>query len=173
MVEILASNYPLSERSLAILYVERPISTGKPRDQITLDEPTNLETQFIEAMIDSWDSALDETRDDIQDLREEVRQGTKEIIRLRKKLVELEKSTVKEPKANKKRESTKVDKIYERFKATFKPKDIRKIVAIDIESEAIVGMGDSVLEAHKKAKEKTGLNRFGFRRVGYSFLHRF
>lgn len=47
-----------------------------------------------------------------------------------------------------------------------------KYVAIDAESQKVVGVGDSLAEARKDAMVKTGRKQFYFRRVGQRYLFR-
>jgi hypothetical protein len=87
-----------------------------------------------------------------------------EIRNLRKRVRELER------RVGGKREPTKVDFVYELHKEELEENYFGKIVAIDTELGEIVGRGDTILEAYKKAKEKTGKDQFDFRRVGYKYL---
>lgn len=89
-----------------------------------------------------------------------------EIKDLRRRVHELERRGVE------KREPTKADYIYEDFKEELEEKHFGKIVAIDTESEKIVSIGDTILEAYNKAKESTGKDQFDFKRVGYKYIHK-
>lgn len=71
-----------------------------------------------------------------------------------------------------KREVTKADSIYEKFKEELESKYFGKIVAIDIESGTIAGVGDSILEAYEKAKLKSPQSKFSYKRVGYAYVFR-
>jgi len=81
--------------------------------------------------------------------------------------------TVKELKRKKEVEiPSKADLVYLKFKDELEKEHFGKIVAIDVNSESIVGIGDSILEAYKKAEEKTHEKQFSYRRVGFHFVHR-
>jgi len=67
---------------------------------------------------------------------------------------------------------SKADVVYLMFKEELEKEHYGEIVAIDVESEKIVGLGSSILEAYRKAKEKTGKKRFSYRRIGFPFVHR-
>lgn len=67
---------------------------------------------------------------------------------------------------------TKADHIYERFKEDLEQKHFGKIIAIDVESEKILGIGDSVLGAYQDAIRKTEKRRFTYRKVGRKFVHK-
>jgi len=67
---------------------------------------------------------------------------------------------------------SKADLVYLMFKEELEKEHHGEIVAIDVESEKIVGLGSSILEAYQKAKEKTGKKRFSYRRVGFPFVHK-
>jgi hypothetical protein len=71
-----------------------------------------------------------------------------------------------------KREALKADIIYEKFKEELESKYWGKIVAIDIESETIAGIGDSILEAYQKARLKFPKNKFAYKRIGYTYVLR-
>lgn len=77
-----------------------------------------------------------------------------------------------EKRAGKKRERTKADLVYEFCKEELEEKHFGKIVAIDTELGQIVGVGDTILEAYNKAKERTGKEQFDFKRVGYKYIHK-
>lgn len=91
---------------------------------------------------------------------------TEEIGDLKKRVRELER------RVGGKREPTKVDFVYELFKEELEEKHFGRIVAIDTDLEEIVGVGDTILEAYNKAKEKTGKDQFDFKRVGYKYIHK-
>lgn len=76
-----------------------------------------------------------------------------------------------ERRVGKRREITKADIVYERFRKELEETQFGKIVAIDMESEEIVGIGDTVLEAYNMAQEKTGKDQFDFKRVGYKYVY--
>lgn len=67
---------------------------------------------------------------------------------------------------------TKADHIYQRFKEDLEQKHLGKIIAIDVEGEKILGIGDSVLEAYQDALQKTEKRQFTYRRVGRKFVHK-
>ena len=71
-----------------------------------------------------------------------------------------------------KREITKADVVYEYFRKELEETQFGKIVAIDTELEAVVGVGDTILEAYNVAKENTGKDQFDFKRVGYKYIHK-
>jgi hypothetical protein len=70
------------------------------------------------------------------------------------------------------RQLIKADHIYLRFQEELEKNQFGKIVAIDSESEEIVGVGNDILEAYNEAKKKTGKTQFDFKRVGYPYIHR-
>jgi len=67
---------------------------------------------------------------------------------------------------------SQADLVYAKHKKSLEKDHFGKIVAIDIDSQKVVGIGTSILEAYKKAKEKTSKDRFTYRRVGFPFVHR-
>jgi len=62
------------------------------------------------------------------------------------------------------------DRIYEKFKEELEKKHYGKIVAIDLESENIVGIGNTILEAYEEARKKSKKSKFAYRKVGYPFI---
>lgn len=92
---------------------------------------------------------------------------------LLKRIEKLEK-TVEDLKSERKSRKlpSKADLIYLKFKEELEREHFGKIVAIDVESENIVGIGDSVLEAYHSAKKNISKNRFSYRRVGFPYVHR-
>lgn len=69
-------------------------------------------------------------------------------------------------------EKQKADQVYARFREKLEAEHFGKIVAIDTDLGEIVGIGDAVLDAYNKAKEKTSKTRFAFRRVGFPYIDR-
>ena len=69
-------------------------------------------------------------------------------------------------------EPTKADLVYERYREELEKEHFGKIVAIDTDSEKIVGIGYNISEAYKLAQKKTGKKQFDFKRVGYSYINR-
>lgn len=67
---------------------------------------------------------------------------------------------------------SKADLVYLIFKDELEKEHYGKIVAIDVKSKKIVGLGSSILEAYQKAKEKTGRKQFSYRRIGFPFVHK-
>lgn len=67
---------------------------------------------------------------------------------------------------------SKADLVYLMFKDELEKEHCGKIVAIDVESERIVGLGNSILDAYQEAREKTGKKQFSYRRVGFPFVHK-
>jgi hypothetical protein len=82
--------------------------------------------------------------------------------------------TVEELKKGKelRRVSLKADVIYSKFREDLEKEHFGQIVAIDLESEQIVGVGNSVLEAYRMAREKTSKEEFSYRRVGLEYVHK-
>jgi hypothetical protein len=82
--------------------------------------------------------------------------------------------TVEELKKEKelRRVSLKADVIYSKFKEDLEKEHLGQIVAIDLESEQIVGFGNSILEAYRNAKEETSKEEFSYRRVGSNYVHK-
>ena len=69
-------------------------------------------------------------------------------------------------------EPTKADLVYEKFREELEKEHFGKIVAIDIDSETVVGIGDTVLEAYHKAREKSPKTKFSYKRIGYTYVYR-
>jgi hypothetical protein len=88
----------------------------------------------------------------------------KEIIELKRRVAELERISggVRVP--------DEVDQVYNKFKVELEKQNLGKIVAIDLDSKTIAGIGSSVSEAYDQAKAKTGKEQFDFRRVGFKYL---
>lgn len=89
-----------------------------------------------------------------------------EIRQLKKRVSELE------SRVGGKMEPTEADYVYRLFKEELEKEHFGKIVAIDTDLKEIVGIGNTVLEAYKIAKEKTGKDQFDFRRVGYKYIYK-
>jgi hypothetical protein len=99
-------------------------------------------------------------------VRSDTRDPHEEIDELKRRVGELER------KVGRRRIPTKADHVYELFKEELEKEQFGKIVAIDIESKQIVGIGNSILEAYNDAREKTRKEQFDFRRVGYKYVHK-
>lgn len=67
---------------------------------------------------------------------------------------------------------SKADLIYLKFKDELENEHFGKIIAIDADSEKIVGIGNSILEAYSEAIKKSSKKQFTFRRVGSDFVHK-
>ncbi len=65
---------------------------------------------------------------------------------------------------------SKTDLIYEKFKEELESKHFGKIAAIDIESQTVVSIGDSVLDAFQRAKSKSSKKKFSYKRIGYPYV---
>jgi predicted nuclease with TOPRIM domain len=65
---------------------------------------------------------------------------------------------------------SKTDSIYEKHKEELEKDYLGKIVAIDLDSETIVGIGNTILEAYKDARKKTDKAKFSFKKVGSPYL---
>jgi hypothetical protein len=89
-----------------------------------------------------------------------------ELLELKKRVNELEK------KVGQKRKPSIVDFIYARHRKELESKHFGKIVAIDTDSGKIASLGSTIAEAYSKAQEKTGKDKFDFRRVGYKALYK-
>jgi len=89
-----------------------------------------------------------------------------ELISLKKRVRNLEK------RVGGKRKLTEVDFAIESNREELEKKYFGKIVAIDIDSLGVVGIGDTILEAYNNAKEQTGKDKFDFRRIGYKYIYR-
>lgn len=68
--------------------------------------------------------------------------------------------------------SNKVDAIYEIFKEEMEKTCMGKIVAIDIDSKTIVGVGTTITEAYKDARKKSKKQSFSYKRVGSPYVYR-
>lgn len=90
-----------------------------------------------------------------------------------KRIEHLEK-TIRDLKKEKETEEvfSKADLIYYKFKDELEKEHFGKIIAIDVDSEKIVGIGNSVLEAYSEAKKNSSKKQFSYRRVGFDFVHR-
>jgi len=104
------------------------------------------------------DSADVVTKKDLDDLRNEF---VDRIAKLEKK------------KTRNKKPVKKANRIYNRFKKELELEHFGKIVAIDVDLERVVGIGDTFDEAYDRATEETGKEQFDFKRVGYSYLFKF
>lgn len=71
-----------------------------------------------------------------------------------------------------KRRITKADSIYEKFREELEKEHFGKIVAIDIDSETVVGIGNTVLEAYNEGRKKSSRTKFSYKRVGYPYVYR-
>ena len=100
------------------------------------------------------------------DVMGEIRVLKSEVARAHTRIRELER------RVGGKREITKADIVYEYFRKELEETQFGKIVAIDTELEAVVGVGDTILEAYNVAKENTGKDQFDFKRVGYKYIHK-
>ena len=89
-----------------------------------------------------------------------------ELISLKKRVQELEK------RVGGKRKLTGVDFAIESNREELEKKYFGKIVAVGTDSLEVVGVGDTILEAYNNAKEKTGKDKFDFRRIGYKYIYR-
>jgi hypothetical protein len=131
-------------------------------EPITIIVPTDPQKQLeaiYQLTLNIWESTL-ENKDELQVIKEELN-------RLRDRLAELEKSTVKELEV----ERTEVDAVYELHRADLERKYFGRIVAIDTDTKSIVGIGDSILEAFKKAERKTRKDCFDYKRVGFDYIY--
>ena len=66
---------------------------------------------------------------------------------------------------------SRVDLFYDKLKDDFKEKYHGKILAIDLENEKILAIENNILNAYKKAKEKSKKEKFGYKRVGYKSIY--
>jgi len=92
-------------------------------------------------------------------LEERVKRLEKEVSKLKEKRIPSDKNQ-------------KLSEIYERFKDNLEKEHFGKIVAIDVESEQVVGVGSTVLDAYNDAKKKSPKTKFSYKRVGYSYVYR-
>jgi len=67
---------------------------------------------------------------------------------------------------------TKADLIYEKYRSRIEAENFGKIIAIDVDSEEIAGIGDSIIDAFKDAKKHSDKETFAYRRVGFAYVHR-
>ena len=70
------------------------------------------------------------------------------------------------------RRPTKADLIYEKFRGQLEEEYFGKIVAIDVDSGAVAGIGNTVLEAYQDARKKSSKNKFSYKRVGFPYVYR-
>lgn len=64
------------------------------------------------------------------------------------------------------------ERIYALHKSELEKEHLDKIVALDIESSAIAGIGNTVTEAYHQAREKFGEKQYYFKRVGRKYLYK-
>jgi len=67
---------------------------------------------------------------------------------------------------------SKIDIIYEKYKSELEDKYFGKIVAIDIDEEIIVSIGDDIKDAYNKAIKKSDKKKFAYKRIGYDAIYR-
>jgi hypothetical protein len=67
---------------------------------------------------------------------------------------------------------SKVDAIYKMFKDELEKTCMGKIVAIDIGSKKIVGIGSTIIEAYKDARKNSEKQKFSYKRVGSPYVYR-
>lgn len=89
-----------------------------------------------------------------------VEQLEDEVRRLRKKI----KPPIRHP--------TKADLVYEKFRGKLEKEHFGKVVALDVDSETVVGVGNTVLEAYHEARKKSSKTKFSYKRVGYPYVYR-
>ena len=51
-------------------------------------------------------------------------------------------------------------------------KNYGKIVAIDVDAEEIVGIGDSIIDAFKDARKHSRKETFAYRKIGFAYVHK-
>lgn len=139
------------------------------------DEAENSD-DILREKLRKWGILKDETTSSIYSSLSEIFNELKtkrytrdifgELDALKQKVQELEK------RVGGKREFTKADLVIEFKREELEKDHFGKIVAIDPDSMSIVGIGNSVLEAYREAKEKTGKDQFDFRRIGYKYVYR-
>ena len=61
---------------------------------------------------------------------------------------------------------SKAEIIYETHEKEFKQKYLGKMIAIDVGTEKVAGVGDTIEQAYEDAVSKTDQNQFYFKRVG-------
>lgn len=66
---------------------------------------------------------------------------------------------------------TKGDMIYMKVKSKLEEESNGKIAAIDLESEKVAGIGETLLDAYEHAKKATGRDKFFFKRIGSNNIH--
>ena len=67
---------------------------------------------------------------------------------------------------------TKADLIYEKYRSKIEAENFGKIIAIDVDSEEIAGIGDSIIDAFKDARKHSEKGTFAYRKVGFPYVHK-
>lgn len=88
-----------------------------------------------------------------------------ELSRLRKEIDELRRKVGLAPPRQ-----SRGDRVYMKLREFLEKDHMGKIVALDIESQSVVGISDTVLGAYEIAKRDTGKTKFVFKRVGSDSL---
>jgi len=101
-----------------------------------------------------------------------ISEETEENIEKRVKNLEKEIQNIKRNLAIIQEQPLESDRIYEKFKEELEKEHYGKIVAIDLESGNVAGIGNTILEAYKEARKKSKKTRFAYRKVGYPFIYK-
>lgn len=62
--------------------------------------------------------------------------------------------------------------VYESFRKELEEKHFGKIVAIDVYSKRVVGIGNNVMEAYKDALKNSKRRSFSYKRVGSTYVYK-
>lgn len=130
---------------------------GKKRFEKLFGHPS-ADIPLLMSLVSNYFKTLPEPK---ESLEERVERLEDEIRRLKK---ELSPSIRRTP--------TRADLIYEKFREELEKEHFGRIVAIDTDSESVVGIGNTVLEAYHEASKKSSKTKFSYKRVGYPYVYR-
>ena len=119
--------------------------------------------------IDLFDYLFKNSRligDERVDIEEKVKSLESTCRKHERRIIELERAL------GTRREITKADLVYMKYKDQLEKDHFGAIVAIDTDLGVIAGIGDTILEAYEQAKEKSVRNKFSYKRVGYGSVYR-
>ena len=64
------------------------------------------------------------------------------------------------------------ERLYDLYKSELEKEHFDKVVAFDIESGTVAGIGDTVSDAYNQARKKLGEKQYYFKRIGRKYLFR-
>jgi hypothetical protein len=119
----------------------------------------------------SSDDAMLDFYDIIRSLSKRTRNVRKATLEERVEALEREMQKIRQKSAIA-RKPNKVDTVYEMFREELEEKYAGKIVAIDIDSKKIVGVGDNIFSAYRDARRNSDKPKFSYKRVGSPYVYR-